>query len=140
MAQLFNRVTKYVATHAPDTLDWQNSQRHGEDIVATLRELKRQDGPDLLVQGSSVLLQALLANDLVDEFRLLIYPLVLGKGKRLFGDGTLPGAFKLLKSSMSPGGVLLATYERDGEIKSGSFDLLEHPTELEIERRKQLQA
>ncbi len=137
---MFNRITKYVATHAPDTLDWQNSQWLGDDTVAALRELKQQDGPDLLVQGSSVLLQTLLANDLIDEFRLLIYPLVLGKGKRLFGDGTLPAAFRLVNSSTSPSGVLIANYERAGDIQIGSFDLLEHPTELEIERRKQLQA
>ena len=140
VAQVFNRVTKYVATHTPKTLQWQNSQGLGEDIVATLRDLKQQDGPDLLVQGSSVLLQTLLANDLIDELRLLIYPLSLGKGKRLFGEGALPAAYRLVKSSTSPSGVLMATYERAGDIQIGSFDLLEHPTGQEIERRKHLEA
>ncbi|MBC7988675.1 MAG: dihydrofolate reductase family protein [Luteimonas sp.] len=121
VANVFNRVTKYVATHTPETLDWKNSQWLGEDVVTTLRELKQQDGPDLLVQGSSVLLQTLLANDLIDELRLLIYPLALGKGKRLFADGTLPVAYRLVKSGTSPSGVLTATYERAGDIQIGSF-------------------
>jgi dihydrofolate reductase len=122
IARQFNRATKYVATHHPHTLDWQHSQWLGEDVVAALRELKQQDGPRLLVQGSSVLLQALFAADLVDELRLLVYPLVLGKGKRLFGTDTLPAAFKLLESSTSPSGVLLAHYARAGEVETGSFD------------------
>ena len=90
-----------------------------------------------MVQGSSNLIQTLLAHDLIDEFRLLIYPLVLGKGKRLFGEGTRPSAFKLTKSATSSSGVLIASYERAGDIKTGSF-ALETPTEDEIKRRKNL--
>jgi dihydrofolate reductase len=90
IARMFNRATKYVATHSPSTLPWQNSQSLGSDIVATLRDLKKKNGPTLMVQGSSNLIQILLAHDLIDEFRLLIYPLVLGKGKRLFGEGHVP--------------------------------------------------
>ena len=137
IAQTFNRVTKYVATHSPATLTWQNSQSLGNDIVASLRALKQEDGPQLLVQGSSNLVQTLLAHDLIDEFRLLIYPLVFGKGKRLFGEGTIPAAFKLMKSGVSPSGVLTATYERASDIKKGSF-APEKPSEAEIERRKSL--
>ena len=81
IAEKFNRAAKYVATHAPDTLTWRNSKWLGEDVVATLRDLKRQDGPMLLIQGSSALVQELLTADLIDEVRLLIYPLVLGRGK-----------------------------------------------------------
>lgn len=135
IAESFNAVTKYVATHRHDTLTWNNSQSLGDDVVATLRKLKREDGPDLLIQGSSDLIQTLLANDLIDEINLLIFPLVLGKGKRLFGNGTMPSALKLTRSQASSTGVIMATYERGGEIKTGSF-APEKPSEAEIERRK----
>lgn len=135
IADSFNAVTKYVATHRPDSLSWQNSQPLGSDVVATLRRMKQEDGPDLLIQGSSELIQTLLANDLIDEISLLIFPLVLGKGKKLFGSGTIPAAFKLTRSQASTTGVLMASYERSGEIKTGSF-ATEQPSEAEIERRK----
>lgn len=135
IADSFNAVTKYVATHRPDTLSWQNSQPLGSDIVATLRRMKQEHGPDLLIQGSSELIQTLLANDLIDEISLLIFPLVLGKGKKLFGSGTIPAAFKLTRSQASTTGVLMASYERSGEIKTGSF-VPEQPSKAEIERRK----
>jgi dihydrofolate reductase len=121
VARLFNKATKYVATHKPATLAWQKSQSLGNDVVATLRDLKKQDGPTLLVQGSSNLVHTLLEHDLIDEITLLIFPLALGKGKRFFGEGTLPGAFKLTKSATSGTGVLIARYERAGDIKTGSF-------------------
>ncbi|MER8388500.1 dihydrofolate reductase family protein [Mesorhizobium sp. M0959] len=135
IADSFNAVTKYVATHRPDSLSWQNSQPLGSDVVATLRRMKQEDGPDLLIQGSSELIQTLLANDLIDEISLLIFPLVLGKGKKLFGSGTIPAAFKLTRSRTSTTGVLMASYKRSGEIKTGSF-ATEQPSEAEIERRK----
>jgi dihydrofolate reductase len=125
IAQRFNECTKYVATHRPDSLGWENSEALGKDVAATLREIKKKDGPTLLTQGSSNLLQTLFANDLVDELRLLIYPLTLGKGKRLFGEGTIPAAFKQVKSKVSPGGVVIATYQRAGEVKTGSFAMPE---------------
>jgi dihydrofolate reductase len=131
----FNAATKYVATHRPDSLTWQNTQSLGPDVVATLRQLKREDGPDLLIQGSSDLIQTLLTNDLIDEIRLLIFPLTLGKGKRLFGGGTMPAAFKLTRSQASSTGVIMASYERGGEIRTGSF-AQEKPSEAEMERRK----
>jgi dihydrofolate reductase len=133
----FDEVTKYVATHAPDTLAWPESRGLGPDVVASLRELKRTDGPVLLTQGSSELIQTLLAADLVDELRLQIFPLVLGKGKRLFGDGAVPAAFRLTKSTTSPSGVVLASYERAGEVATGTF-AMEQPTDAEIERRRRL--
>jgi dihydrofolate reductase len=135
IADSFNAVTKYVATHRPDTLSWQHSQSLGDDVAARLRQLKQEDGPDLLIQGSSELIQTLLADDLIDEIRLLIFPLVLGKGKRLFGDGAMPAAFKLTRSQVSSTGVVMATYERAGEIRTGSF-AQQQPSEAEIERRK----
>jgi dihydrofolate reductase len=129
IAKRFNAATKYVTTHSPDTLSWQNSQWLGSDVAGTLRELKKNNGPDLLVQGSSELIQTLLANDLIDEFRLLIYPLVLGKGKRLFGEGTMPAAFRLTRSTTAPSGVIIVAYERADEIRTGSF-ALDNPTAL----------
>ncbi|BBK36959.1 dihydrofolate reductase [Allostella sp. ATCC 35155] len=123
IADLFNAVAKHVATHRPGTLTWQNSQAIGPDIAAGVRRLKEGEGPTLLVQGSSELIQILLAEDLVDEFRLLVFPLVLGRGKRLFGNGTLPGAFRLTGSSSSPGGVIVANYRRAGAVTTGSFAL-----------------
>lgn len=137
IAQKFNSVTKYVATHRPEALTWQNSRSLGDDIVATLRELKSGDGPILLMQGSSELIQTLLEHDLIDEFRLLIFPLVLGRGKRLFDNGTIPVAFRLAKSTVSPNGVLIATYGRAGDVKTGSF-AMDEPTRAELERRKNL--
>jgi dihydrofolate reductase len=121
IADTFNAATKYVATHSPQTLTWQNSQSLGLDVADTIRELKKQDGPELLTQGSSALIQTLLAADLIDEFKLLIYPLLLGKGKRLFGSGTMPGAFEVTKSTVTSKGVVIATYKRAGEVRTGSF-------------------
>jgi len=135
IGEAFNAATKYVATHRPDSLTWRNTLSLGSDIVATLRALRQEDGPNLLIQGSSNLIQTLLANDLIDEIRLLIFPLVLGKGKRLFGDGAVPAAFRLAKSQASSTGVIMATYERAGEISVGSF-AQEKPSDAEIERRK----
>jgi dihydrofolate reductase len=134
IAKQFNRVTKYVATHRPESLTWQNSRGLGTDVVATLRELKRQDGP-LLTQGSTELVHTLFANDLVDELRVLTYPLVLGRGKRLFDAGSKPAAFSLVQSKVSPNGVVIATYVRAGDVKTGSFALAEPTAELE-QRRK----
>jgi dihydrofolate reductase len=137
IARTFNRVTKYVATHEPDTLSWENSRGLGRDVVAAVRDLKNGDGPDLRIWGSSKLVQQLLAADLVDEFQLMIYPLVLGKGKRLFGDGAMPAAFRLETSQATTTGVIIAAYRRAGEIRTGSFQHAE-PSEAELERRRKL--
>lgn len=122
IADLFNGTVKHVATHHPDTLGWQNSRALGADIAAAVRELKRSDGPDLVTQGSSELVHQLLATDLVDELRLLVYPILLGRGKRLFDDGTQPSAFRLDASKTSPNGVLTSRYVRSGEVQTGSID------------------
>src|ERR1700730_10595618 len=103
---VFNQVTKYVASRSNPKLTWQNSQVLGEDIVASLKKLKGEDGPDLLVQGSSDLLQTLWKNGLVDEFSVLIFPVVLGKGKRLFDAGAIPTGLKLVRSQSYPTGVI----------------------------------
>jgi dihydrofolate reductase len=125
VATTFNATTKYVATHSPQTLDWKNSESLGGDVVARLKELKAHNGPELLTQGSGNLIQTLLAADLIDEFRLLIFPLLLGKGKKLFDSGALTGAFKVTRSVVSAKGVVAATYARDGAVRTGSFILPE---------------
>jgi dihydrofolate reductase len=137
IAGAFNRVTKYVASRSSPTLTWQNSQLLGNDIVASLKKLKSEDGPDLLVQGSSDLLQTLWKNGLVDEFSLLIFPVLLGQGKRLFGDGTTPAGLTLVKTRSFPTGVIAATYRPDGAVTTGDFQLAE-PSEAEMERRRKL--
>ena len=117
----FNKATKYVASRSRSDFTWQNSQWLGSDAAAAVRELKREEGPELLTQGSGDLVQTLLAADLVDELRLLIYPVTLGTGKRLFGTGTRPAAFRLTRSVASSSGVIVATYERAGDVQTGSF-------------------
>jgi dihydrofolate reductase len=124
IASVFNKVTKYVASRARPKLEWQNSRLLGQDVAASLRKLKGDDGPDLIVSGSSDLLQTLWKNGLVDELIVLIFPVALGSGKRLFGDGTIPAGFKLVKSLTSATGVIEAYYMRDGAVKTGSWPAL----------------
>ncbi len=137
IARKFGALTKYVATHRPESLRWQNSEALGPDVVARLRALKNADGPDLVTQGSGELLQTLFANDLVDELRTLTFPVVLGRGKRLFGGTATARAFELIKSTTTPNGIVISSYVRAGEVKIGSFMLAE-PTPAELERRRQL--
>jgi dihydrofolate reductase len=132
-----NSATKYVASKTLDKVEWSNSVLIEGDVAEQVARLKEEDGPEIQVHGSSDLIQTLLEADLVDEFRLMIFPLVLGSGKRLFADGAVPAALKLVDSKASSTGVVLATYERAGEIEYGSFALAE-PTEAEVERRGRL--
>ncbi len=137
IAKRFNNVTKYVATRGDAKLKWNKSQSLGKDVVTAIRELKTGEGPDLLIQGSGDLIQTLLRHQLIDEFNLVIFPLLLGGGKKLFAGGAVPGAMKLLRSKTSPTGVIFATYQPDGPAKTGSF-VGPDPSEEEIERRKRL--
>jgi dihydrofolate reductase len=137
IASAFNRVTKYVATHRPDSLGWENSQWLGKDPVAALREFKQGDGPVLLMQGSSELIHTLLAHDLIDELRLIVAPLILGKGKRLFDESALPRSLKLVRSGTTERGTLLVNYERGGAVKVGTFGA-DTPSAAEVERRREL--
>src|SRR5262245_34774304 len=114
IAALFNRVPKHVATHRSDSLDWQNSHALEGDLAEAIRALKHQDGVNILTWGSGDLVRQLLAAGLVDELRLLIYPVVLGRGKRLFGDNAQASAFTLAHSTSTPGGVLITRYVRSG--------------------------
>jgi dihydrofolate reductase len=132
-----NNARKYVASRTLDSVDWENSTLLEGDIAEAVAKLKAEDGPELQVHGSGELIQTLLEHDLVDELRLMIFPLVLGTGKRLFGDGAVPAGLKLVGSSTSSTGVVMAQYERSGEIAYGSF-ALDEPTEEEQERRRQL--
>lgn len=116
-----NRATKYVVSHDPVPLDWKTTVPISGDVVAKIRKLKAEDGPELQVHGSGDLIQTLLKNDLVDELWLKTFPVVLGSGKRLFADGAIPTGWKLLKSEVSPSGVIVASYARAGEVKMGSF-------------------
>jgi dihydrofolate reductase len=117
----FNKCTKYVVSGKGVDLTWKQSVLIDGDVVAKLKALKKEDGPVLHVWGSSMLIQTLLKNDLVDELRLRIYPITLGSGKLLFAEGTIPAAFKLMDSKALPSGVILANYKRAGEVKTGSF-------------------
>ena len=137
IAPVFNRVTKYVASRTRPKLTWQNSRLLDADLAASLKALKGEDGPDLLVQGSSDLLQTLWKHALVDELSLLTFPVVLGKGKRLFGSGAAPAALKLIRSRSFPTGVIVANYKPEGEVRTGDFQLAE-PSEAELQRRRNL--
>ncbi len=136
IADTFNRVTKYVATTSREPLAWKNSVALNSP-AADVAKLKQQDGPTLLIQGSSQLIQTLLHGDLIDELRLMVFPLVLGTGKRLFGEGTIPRALKLVDTKPSTTGVVISTYQRGGDIQTGSFALAE-PTTAELARRERM--
>lgn len=113
--------TKYVASNTLTSSDWQTTVFLNGDIAEKVRQLKQQQGPDLHVYGSANLLQTLFKHDLVDALWLKIYPLTLGTGKRLFTDGTIPAAFKVTESQISPNGIIIANYERAGAVTTGSF-------------------
>ena len=114
-----NDVTKYVMSSTLEKSDWKNSVflKSVDDI----KELKKSEGSDIQVHGSGNLLQTLLKHDLVDELWLLIHPLTLGTGNKLFDDGTIPAAFTLQESTATPSGVIAAHYKRDGEVKTGTM-------------------
>jgi dihydrofolate reductase len=116
-----NEATKYVASNTLTTHPWEKSVFISGDVVKEIKKLKGQDGPDLQVHGSANLIQTLLEHDLVDEFWLKIFPVILGKGKRLFDKGTIPGSYTLVESKSSPSGVIIASFKRAGEVKTGSF-------------------
>jgi dihydrofolate reductase len=137
IADKFNAVTKYVATRSDAEFGWKNTVAIRGDASAGIARLKQGDGPDLLIQGSTKLIQTLLANDLIDEFRIWTFPLVLGPGKRLFGEGATAAAMKLVDSKTSTTGVTMNSYVRAGEVKPGSFALSE-PTEAELARREKM--
>jgi dihydrofolate reductase len=123
-----------VASRKLDTVEWENSTLLEGDVPGAVAKLKQEEGPEIRVHGSRDLIQTLLEYDLIDEFRLMIFPVVLGTGKRIFGDGTVPAGLAFADSATSSTGVVMATYKRAGDIRYGSF-ALEEPTEEERERR-----
>lgn len=128
----FNECTKYVLTHRHDPLEWRNSKQVGS--MEALREIKQGDGPDLVIQGSSNLYPQLLEAGLLDELTLMISPIVLGEGKRLFGGGTPPRTLKMTAHRVSDGGNIIATYEPVGPVQLGTYVTTE-PSEREEKRQ-----
>ena len=133
-----NSAKKYVASRTMINVDWTNSELIKGDVAREVKRLKEQDGPEIQVHGSGELIQILLKHDLVDELWVKIFPITLGRGKRLFAEGTIAAGFKLLESEISPSGVVILKSARAGDVKKGSF-ALEVPTEAELARRKRLQ-
>ena len=119
--------TKYVASNTMTSHAWQPSVFLGGDIVEKVNTIKQTQGPDLHVYGSAHLVQTLMKHDVVDAFWLKIYPLTLGSGKRLFADGTIPAAFKVTESTVSPSGIILVNYERAGAITTNTVEGFRHP-------------
>ena len=115
-----NNATKYVASNTLRSHDWTKSVFLRGDVTEEVRKLKQQDGAHIFMYGSANLIQTLLKHDLIDEFWLAIYPITLGTGKRLFAEGTIPAAFKVSKSQVSPTGVIVANLERAGEVQTGT--------------------
>ena len=112
--------TKYVASNTRTHSDWKPTVFLSGDLVEEVRQLKQTDGPDLHVMGSADMLQTLFKHDLVDGLELMIIPVTLGRGKRLFQDGTIPASFKVTGGQVSPNGILIASYERDGDVRTGT--------------------
>lgn len=127
MARHLNAATKYVATHRPDSLGWGPVVALGPDVAGAVAALRRGEGPNLVVHGSSDLVQTLLAAELVDELALFVFPLVIGSGKRLFGAGAIPAAYELVASRTSPAGVVTARYRAARLRPPGSFALPADP-------------
>ena len=137
IADHLNSTRKHVASTTLESVDWNNSTLITGDVADYVTELKSQDGPEIQVHGSPGLIQTLLEHDLIDEYRLWVFPVVVGAGKRFFGDGTSPGSMNLVNSKISSTGVAISTYERAGDIEIGEMDF-EEPTDAELERRKRL--
>ncbi|UYQ93116.1 dihydrofolate reductase family protein [Chitinophaga horti] len=135
ISEVFDRITKYVVATKPVDLSWQNSVLISGDVVAAIKELKSQPGPDLFVDGSSVLLQTLLAENLVDELHTWTFPVTLGQGKKLFDGGTPSGHWKLINSVVATTGVIIASLVPDGPVQTGTFEMGEI-SEREVTRRE----
>ncbi|SFE34636.1 Dihydrofolate reductase [Actinopolyspora alba] len=121
VARALNTRPKHVASRTLRRVDWEGASLLGSDLVGAVEELKHRDGGELQVHGSHGLVQTLLEHDLVDKLRLMTFPLLLGSGKRLFADGTVPTGLRLAKSSPTSNGVLVTSYERVGSVRTGSF-------------------
>jgi dihydrofolate reductase len=123
VANGLNTAEKYVASRTLTNPTWENTTVISDDVEAEVRALKEADGPEIQVHGSANLLQTLLASDVVDELHMLVFPVILGKGKRLFGDRALPTSLELVDSATSTTGVSINSYRRAGDVPTGSFPL-----------------
>jgi dihydrofolate reductase len=136
IGQLFDRASKYVVTGSGRTLDWQNSRR--VESLEDLAEIKRGEGPDLVIQGSGTLYPQLLSAGLIDRLVLMTFPVILGSGKRLFGEGTVPAAMRMVEHRVTARGNIIAAYEPHGAVEPGSFASGE-PSAAELERRRRIE-
>lgn len=135
----FQRINKYVLTHSDRPLAWENSHKLSGDTAEAVAKLKESEGRDLLIQGSSTLYVPLLAAGLIDRLVIMIFPVVLGEGKRTFDGSQSPGALKLVEHLVSNKGVTFLSYEPGGEVPTGTFATKE-PSEAELERREKIEA
>ena len=135
----FQRINKYVLTHSDEPLSWDHSHKLSGDTAEAVAELKRSDGRDLLIQGSSTLYVPLLAAGLIDRLVLMTFPVLLGEGKSIFDGSQTPGALKLVDHAVSKKGVLFSIYEPGGDVPTGSF-ATEQPSKEELERREKMEA
>ncbi|MDQ3918893.1 MAG: dihydrofolate reductase family protein [Acidobacteriota bacterium] len=137
IAKTFNAAKKYVASRTLTTLHWNNSTLLKGDVVSAINALKTRPGPDLQIIGSGSLIQTLQASSLIDEYNVWTFPVVLGRGKRLFGENARPSALRLVRSEVSTTGVVMSTYLPGGDIRPGSFASAE-PSEKELARREKM--
>ena len=137
IADHLNGTRKHVASTTLERVEWSNSTLIEGDVASYVADIKAQDGPEIQVHGSPGLIQTLLEHDLVDQYRTWIFPVVLGSGKRLFGDGAIPAGLRLVDSQVSGSGVTINVYERAGAVEPGSFEF-EEPTDAELARRRNL--
>jgi len=135
IGEKFQLINKYVLTHSDEPLAWDNSRKLSGETADAIAELKKSEGRDLLIQGSSTLYVPLLAAELIDKLVLIAFPVLLGRGKRVFDGSQQPGALKLVDSFVSATGVVITTYEPAGDVPTGTF-VTKEPSEAELERRK----
>jgi dihydrofolate reductase len=121
VSQGLNFKPKHVASRTLTSVEWETADLLGDDVPGAIRALKEKDGGELQVHGSAGLIQTLLAEDLIDELRLIVFPVALGQGKRLFGEGTVPRSWRLLTSKTTPSGAVMAAYERAGDVETGTI-------------------
>jgi dihydrofolate reductase len=136
VGELFQRINKYVLTHSGEPLEWESS--HRVESLDALAALKEGDGPDLIIQGSSTLYPQLLEAGLIDRITLMTFPLVLGEGKRLFGEGTPSRSMRMVEHKVTSVGTVIAAYEPAGEVQTGTFATKE-PSRAELERREKIE-
>ncbi len=137
IGEKFDRAAKYVVAHGDGPLDWQNSHRLAD--LNAVAQLKRTEGPDLIIQGSGTLYPQLLEKGLIDQLTLMTFPVILGSGKVLFGDRTPSQSMRMVEHEVTPSGNIIATYEPSGEVQIGSF-AMEEPSTPELERQRKMEA